>query len=442
MTKETVRTRLFDDAIVQRLADELSALRAEHEALSALPHERRGESSESREQQVASLRAALITQMVPLVESVARKFAGGSEPIEDLVGEGYIGLIQAVDGYQCGRGAKFSTYANYRIAGQIRHYLRDRGKIIREPAWLQESCQRLARASEALQAELGRRPSTLEVAERVELTEEQIGELLAHRATFQVVPITAASNDDEDDGSSVDADRSLAQSAESLLSPLENRIFFERLFSQLRENERQAITAFFFQELTQTEIARRLGVSCNYAGHLLKNGLRKLQRSVQSEELQEAHRRAKIAGPPEASVVDPATELYNRDYFRQRLHEETARARRFHRPLGLVLLRIAGDGARGAAPSEETLRELALALRQCLRKADIPCRLSETEFAVILPQTSDPVVAVGQRLRQLAVGVVSGPVGCGTAIYPDAGTSASDLEAMARTRLDESAEAG
>src|SRR6266571_1627780 len=91
------------------------------------------------------IRDQIVIQYTNLVESVARRFAGVAEPMEDLVQEGFIGLITAVDGYNPDKGVKFSTYATHFVIGQIKHCLRDRGKIIKEPAWLQELNQKVTR---------------------------------------------------------------------------------------------------------------------------------------------------------------------------------------------------------------------------------------------------------------------------------------------------------
>lgn len=440
--------RGFDPEAAQRLADAYATRRDTAEG--------------------ASLRQALILELMPLVECVARKFAGSAEPVEDLVGEGFVGLIQAVDGYESGRGAKISTYATHRVAGQIKHYLRDRGKIIREPAWLQEATLRLARAAESLQQELGRRPTTEEIAERVNLTEEAVQEIFTHRNTFQVLSINGGSGDeDEDESFAIDTEKIRNQRFESLQLPLEDRIVLERLLGQLRDLERRAITAFFFQDLSQSDIARALGISCNYAGYLLRNGLEKLRKWLHTEELRDSQLAA-TGSARSAPILDPGTEFYNAAYFRVRLIEEAARARRYHLPLALVILRVEWGSAmpkadapgdrdrsqrakrpgarpgdeRGSVPrggSEAVYRELAIAFRQCLRKADIPCRTGEHEFAVILPNTGGSVEAVGRRLQRLAAQVVGASVRCGTAAWtgsdPECGTARGDLEAAARRVL-------
>ena len=100
---------------------------------------------EYRTTQSDVLRDRIVAKYTNLVESIARRFSGAAEPIEDLAQEGYIGLITAIDLYDSTKNVKFSTYATHFIIGQIKHCLRDRGKIIKEPAWLQELNQRMTR---------------------------------------------------------------------------------------------------------------------------------------------------------------------------------------------------------------------------------------------------------------------------------------------------------
>src|SRR6266576_2157798 len=138
-------------------ADQQPRRRAEDEVLRML--------HEYRATRRPELRDRIVMQYTNLVESVARRFSGAAEPVEDLAQEGYIGLITAVDLYDPSKNVKFSTYATHFIIGQIKHYLRDRGKIIKEPAWLQELNQRISRAMESLAQKLSRPPTNLEIAQ-------------------------------------------------------------------------------------------------------------------------------------------------------------------------------------------------------------------------------------------------------------------------------------
>ena len=102
---------------------------------------------------------------------------------------GYIGLITAVDGYNPEKGVKFSTYATHFVIGQIKHCLRDRGKIIKEPAWLHELSGKINRTTEALTQTLGRAPHAGEIAQVLNLTEEAVTEVLRSFGWADVVDI-------------------------------------------------------------------------------------------------------------------------------------------------------------------------------------------------------------------------------------------------------------
>src|SRR5438445_3446161 len=152
------------------------------------------------------IRDTIVVQYTNLVESIARRLSGSAEPTEDLVQEGFIGLITAVDGYDPDKGVKFSTYATHFVIGQIKHCLRDRGKIIKEPAWLQELNQKVTRVIESLSQELGRMPTHGEIAKVMGMTEDSITDLLTTREVFKVASLDGGDQDDES-SPSYDIDR-------------------------------------------------------------------------------------------------------------------------------------------------------------------------------------------------------------------------------------------
>src|SRR3569832_1614411 len=112
------------------------------------------------------LKDLIIMQYSPMVERIARRFSG-LEPLEDLVQVGYVGLLNALTKFDVSAGVRFNTYATYLVAGEIKHYLRDRTQTIRHPAWLQELRHKVNRSVSTLQHELGRIPTEREIAENL-----------------------------------------------------------------------------------------------------------------------------------------------------------------------------------------------------------------------------------------------------------------------------------
>src|SRR5271163_2378782 len=124
-----------------------------------------------------SLRDSIIQAALPLVKRIAYGLARRStDPVEDLIQVGSIGLIKAVDQFKPDAGAKFQTYATHLITGEIRHYLRDKTAMIRAPRELQELSFRINRLVQNLTSRLGREPSDTEIANELQIPVSRVNE--------------------------------------------------------------------------------------------------------------------------------------------------------------------------------------------------------------------------------------------------------------------------
>lgn len=409
----------------------------------------------------AELKDQIVLRYASLVESVARRYSGTMEPIEDLAQEGYIGLITAVDLYDPTKQVKFSTYATHFIIGQIKHYLRDRGKIIKEPAWLQELNQRVSRSIESLTQELGRPPSHGEVAHVMGMPEENVAELMTTREVFKVGSIHGTT-DQEDDTSAVDMERkSQSDVAVSFQLPVEDRIVLEAAMDKLKELEQTVVFAFYFQDRSQTEIARELNISCNYVSHILRNSTKKLKKILATDEVRDARIKAEQnrtnseqKEPAGQTIVDPLTRLYNRRYYENRLEEELSRASRTNVALSVLSVQLLGWQAyvrtNGTLKTDEVMISIAGTLKQTLRRVDIVTRYTDDTFGVILPFTGEYAPAVAARVEQAiaaslrTLGVHWGKtplaVVCGWAVSPSEHRQATELTQRAIERCLEAQE--
>lgn len=359
-------------------------------------------------------RERLVAQYANLVESIARRFAAASEPVEDLAQEGYIGLLTAIDLYDPAKQVKFSTYATHFIIGQIKHCLRDRGKIIKEPAWLQELNQRMTRTIDALGQQLSRPPTNLEIARMMDMTEEAVTEMMMTREVFKVSSIDGGSDSEEDNGGTVDMDRKQrADPSSSFQLPVEDRIVLETAMLKLKELEQHVLHAFYFKDLNQTEIARQMGISCNYVSHILRNATKKLKNILHADELrtsqlQLTHMRQRLemqqAQLDQMPIVDDLTRLYNRRYYDNRLQEEVSRASRTGTELSVIFVRLDGletlSRQLGTLKRDEALTGTSDILRRSVRRVDILTRYDEQTFALILPFTGESVDVVTRRMEQ------------------------------------------
>jgi RNA polymerase sigma factor (sigma-70 family) len=134
-------------------------------------------------------RAALIEQMLPLVRSLARRYANRGEPLDDLEQVGCVGLIKAVDRFDVDRGLRFSTFAVPTILGEIKRHFRDRAWSVRVSRGLQELSARVAREVDRLSTKLGRSPTIEDLAQATGSTPEQVLEALQGAHAYSTVPL-------------------------------------------------------------------------------------------------------------------------------------------------------------------------------------------------------------------------------------------------------------
>ena len=209
-----------------------------------------------------------------LVRSVARRYARGGEPVDDLVQVGAIGLIKAVDRFEPERGNELRTVAVPAIEGEIRHHLRDRAPLVRAPRPVRELAARVRRAQVELGAREGRLPTPAELAQEVGATEADVVQALQSRAP--AVPLepehAPVAPDDLAD------ERALLSAGMSVLSARERRIL------ELR----------YFEDRSQADIAREVGLSQAHVSRLIRRALERLRAAVVEDEA-EAYPRDQMA---------------------------------------------------------------------------------------------------------------------------------------------------
>ena len=401
------------------------------------------------------IRDEVVMQYSNLVESIGRRFMGSCEPLEDLIQEGYIGLIASVDKYDASKNVKFSTYATHFIVGQVKHYLRDKGKIIKEPAWLQELNQRMTRVIETLNQKHGRQPTEKEIAEVMQMPERTVQEMLTTREVFKV---TSLDGDKDDSSGARDTEKIKDDKMVTFQLPIEDKIVLEASLDRLKDIEQQVIADHFYQGLNQTEIAKKLDISCNYVSHILRNGTKKLKKILTTEEIRDSQMQRTLVSKRvqtgeqtngTSSVLDPITCLYNKDYFLERLDEEVSRAFRDHSKIAVMLINVALpddlDTYVRMVRMDDMLYTLGQSIRSNVRKVDVISRFGETCFALILPHTSTQVKTVVERLTDVVSSVqidsgrksqtIAVTAQIGVAKYPSEASNSQSLLTMAAENL-------
>lgn len=216
-------------------------------------------------------RDELIARHRPLADFLAGRFKGRGEPLEDLKQVAYLALVKALDRFDDERGVKFSTYATATIVGELKRHFRDRGWALHVPRRLQEASSLVLKATAALSQELGRSPTIAEIAKHSGLTEEQVLEGLDAAQAYSTTSLEAPH-----DG---DGEPALGRLGviDVSLELVESRASITPLLEKLPERQRRILYLRFYKELTQTEIAKELGMSQMHVSRLLARALQVLR---------------------------------------------------------------------------------------------------------------------------------------------------------------------
>src|SRR5215207_819577 len=218
------------------------------------------------------LRERIILAYLGLADRLASRFrhSRGTNR-EDLIQTARAGLIAAIDRYDPDRGTPFVPYAVACVVGEVKRYLRDTSWRLQVPRRRKEQALRLARAADELYQHLGRSPTTAELAEQLELGEEEVLEALAAVGSRWELSL--------DQPAGGDADLRLADlvpAPEAGEEP-EDLLALPGLVARLPELEREVIVLRFFQELDQYEIAARVGFSQMHVSRLQRRALARMR---------------------------------------------------------------------------------------------------------------------------------------------------------------------
>jgi RNA polymerase sigma-B factor len=218
------------------------------------------------------LRDRLVEMHLPLVEYLARRFSGRSEPMNDLTQVGAIGLIKAIDRFDVTRGLEFSTYATPTILGEIKRHFRDTGWLIHVPRRAQELQTTLTTARAELSQELRRSPTVAELAERTGVPADQIVEALDAARAYAGVPIDVLT--DPDTGH---VEHPALSEYDERFDQVEQRALLRPIIQSLPEREQRILLLRFVAGRSQTEIAAIAGVSQMQVSRLVARSLATLR---------------------------------------------------------------------------------------------------------------------------------------------------------------------
>jgi RNA polymerase sigma-B factor len=226
-------------------------------------------------------RDALVERFLPLARQLARRYERQDEPLDDLLQVASMGLVKAIDRFDPSRGTAFSSFAVPTILGELKRYFRDVGWAVHVPRGMQERALEVNRAVSELSRTLSRSPTPAEIAEFTELALEEVLEAMEAATAYDSVSLEAPrsngdGNGDGDAGEVVDRlggedpGYELAEYSATIAPQLR----------ALPERDRRVLHMRFVEDLTQSEIAERIGVSQMHVSRLIRKALEQVRTGI------------------------------------------------------------------------------------------------------------------------------------------------------------------
>jgi RNA polymerase sigma-B factor len=226
-------------------------------------------------------RDQLAEEMVPLARALAGRYTGRGEPLDDLVQVACVGIMKAIDGFDLSREVRFSSYATPTVLGEIKRYFRDKTWALRVPRGLQELQIEVAKARDKLTTTLGRSPTVQELADAVGQPFEEVLQ------TIQSQDARRTRSLDEPTGEDVTLADSLGQ-RDPDIARAEMRVLLDEAMDVLSDRDQAVLRLRFEGDLTQTEIATRVGVSQMQVSRIIRSSLTKLRSDIERETADQA----------------------------------------------------------------------------------------------------------------------------------------------------------
>lgn len=228
-----------------------------------------------RDERDCSARDTLVERFLPLARKLARRYARGPESVEDLMQVASLGLVKAIDRFDPARGNHFASFAVPTILGELRRHFRDASWAVHVSRSAQERSLDVQRAMELLHSASGRSPAVGEIAEYMELDHEQVLDALQVSQAHSAMSLDAPGGDDGESDS--DPRMEMIGSEDPCFALVEDNFVLARALAELAPRERQILGLRFFAEMTQSEIATRIGLSQMQVSRLLRRSLERMR---------------------------------------------------------------------------------------------------------------------------------------------------------------------
>ncbi|MDX6697711.1 MAG: polymerase sigma-B factor [Solirubrobacteraceae bacterium] len=227
-----------------------------------------------RQDDDASAREQLAERFLPLARQLARRYQRANEPLDDLVQVASMGLVKAIDRFDLDRGVAFSSYAVPTILGELKRYFRDAGWAVHVPRGVQERAMQVDRTVKELSGKLGRSPSVDEVAEAIGASQEDVLQAMEAGQAYEAVSLDAQRAAGDGEGNTF-AD-SLGEEDERF-ELVEYGATIAPTLKALPKRDQLVLHLRFAEDMTQSQIAERIGVSQMQVSRLIRRALARLR---------------------------------------------------------------------------------------------------------------------------------------------------------------------
>ncbi len=219
-------------------------------------------------------REALVNRFLPLAKSLARRYMRSNEPYDDLVQVASLGLVKAIERFDHTRGFAFTSFAVPTIVGELKRYFRDTGWALHVDRSAQERARKIIDAEARISAEIGRSPTVVELGQYLEMSDEDVLEGLETAEAYEALSLDAPVQSGEGEASSRG---DLMGGDDESFGRVETQASLFAAARHLTKRERQIIFLRFEEDLTQSEIAARVGISQMQVSRLLRQSLKRMR---------------------------------------------------------------------------------------------------------------------------------------------------------------------
>jgi RNA polymerase sigma-B factor len=229
-----------------------------------------------QDQRDAATREELIRRYLPFAKNLALRYRGASESFDDLYQVASLGLVNAIDRFDPSRGTPFAAFASPTILGELKRHFRDRVWTVRVPRGLHDRMAEVDKAASELTVKLQRSPSVGEIAERLELDPTDVLEVMEASHNRRPLSLDRPVGGEEDESPAAE----WVGDEDEGFELVEDKLALEEVLPHLDERERTVLKLRFVDDLTQSQIAERIGHSQMHVSRILRRALDRIRAEV------------------------------------------------------------------------------------------------------------------------------------------------------------------